>query len=173
MDNLLENFVGVVVEVIQIDYKILTGLDTPHIIYLTNNAPSVTFDSNTYIFTPIEISGVASSVSGGNSRPQLNIGVIGNRDEDGALIPSPIVTAILSTGDLVGATVRRFRTFEQYLDKNTEGSESYQEEVWKISQITSLTRTHVSFSLISEIDSPDSRLGRKVMLQNEFPGLLG
>lgn len=160
MDNIRDKFVGEIIELIAIDATPL--IPGEPIIRFTNNKPGINWDGNFYQFTPCEVSGVASTAAGALNKPNLTVSNI-----ERLLMP-----VLMQSPALVGAIVTRVRTWFKYTEDgdDTDPLERYPPESWKISN-TVIDRSGISFSLINELDSPESQLSRIVMLRDEFPGL--
>lgn len=116
-------------------------------------ATNPSFDGQEYTRWPIEVEGFERSTGGSLPRPRLRVANIGSA-----------ITAILRvSGDLVGAVVRRIRTFSKYLDgaSDEDPTAILQTEEWVINQKLAETASYVEFELAAICDVEGVMLPRE------------
>jgi len=123
------------------------------------NYGTLHFQGQDYTPWPIAIEGLEKRGSGAEARPKVSISNFGG-----------VISADLQTyDDLVGAIVKRRRTFEQYLNTETPDSGAYAEESFFIEQKVSESPLVVEFELASAMDFVDKRLPGRTAIANSCP----
>ena len=155
---------GALVELYQIDASAVGGgifNFTP----MTNDSTlSVTFGGTLYTALPIETDGWAWSAVGAPPRPVLRVSNVNKF----------LHYAVLSMGDLVGAKLIRFRTFNQFLDGGAQADASarFPDDVYIIEQKTAHNKLLIEWTLSAIVDRGGMRLPRRQILRDKnFPGV--
>lgn len=139
-------------------------------VYTTGTA--ITWQGQVYTFIPIASSGWeirGGTAQGGGSQPTPTITV--------SNVNKILLNAVVTLGDIVGAKLTRYRTFQKFLDgqPSANTTEYIGPDVFYINQKISHTHDAISFQLVNPIDSPGKMLpGRQVLKDgpNPFPGVL-
>ena len=117
---------------------------------------AVTWNGDVYSPWAIESEGWEVSGRGPAPRPTITLGNT-----------SAILTAlVVNNNDLVGATVRRIRTYMRYTDNGSDPDpgETYPIEEYRINQRLALNNEVIQFELASHIDQENTLLpGRQAM----------
>jgi|ERR1035437_8456522 lambda family phage minor tail protein L len=132
----------------------------------------VVWQYHTYLFIPIQSTGwevMGSTTQGSASQPTPTI-TISNANK-------VLLTAVVAMGNLVGAKLTRYRTFQKFLDNQSAADQTQYlgPDIFYINQKTSHTKHAISFQLINPIDMPGKQLpGRQVLKDGAaaFPGVL-
>jgi len=136
----------------------------------------------TYRFTP-QLEGTQDIVWKGNTFTPFPIVMDSSKTELGGALPKPTLTAsnvdgillsaILTMGDLVGASVLIERTFEKYLDNGSSPDTSavLPGEYFIVEQKKLQNKEIISWSLTSILDVNFSKIPKRQALKSEFPGL--
>ena len=137
-------FPGRLITLFQLD---CTNIPDGSILYVTPTTSSdvaVTFGGITY--TPIDIEATGFEWSGSSAFPNPTL-----RMSNVTQLASALV---ISYGDLIGATVTRIRTFDQYLDDGAtpDPLQMFQPDVYQVEQKTKHTRTSIEWKLSASID---------------------
>lgn len=120
------------------------------------NYGNVRFQGQDYSPWPIRIDGLEKRGTGSEKRPKATISNFGG-----------LITTDLETyEDLVGAVVKRRRTFSQYLATEIPDSSAYAEELFFIEQKTNENPLFVEFELASAMDFIDKRLPGRTAIAN-------
>jgi lambda family phage minor tail protein L len=137
--------------------------------YLTPNAGTVIWKGHTYTPWPIALAGMTTNGDGTQSKPQVSV----------SIVTPGILTAVQSLGDLVGASLIRYRTFAKFLDNgsNPDPTAFFPSETYVIDQKVSHTKQQITWALSSIIDRFGLRLPRRQVLRDGdsrnpgFPGV--
>ena len=121
---------------------------------LTNN-PDTVWQGETWTNFPIELTGVASRTTGEANRPSLRLGN-----------PNGVFSYLISTGQLYGGTVRRYRVLKHHLEA---GVLSYVTSFWDISRVSSLNNHFAVLELRTPGDRQDYKLPARQFFPPEFP----
>jgi len=118
----------------------------------------LTYQGLGYRPMPIDVDGIDYKSDGAASRPTLTV----------SRLDTPFVAAALSLDDLRGATVKRLRTLERYLDGQTEADPSrhWPEESWRIESLQRQTRESLVWILAAPLDLEGLRLPRRQVLRD-------
>jgi len=118
----------------------------------------VQFDGKPYASIPVKITGLAWSGKGAIPSPRLEASNI-----DGQLI-----TALLNSKNLVGATATIIKTFEQFLDngKNPDPTARFPDEIFTIDQLNKYNNQMVSWTLRAAFDVRDVKLPARQVLRD-------
>lgn len=131
------------VEMFELD---LTHLGGEILRFCPTSVAGVPVTFNTYVYQPypIQAEGFSWSGSGTLARPTLSIGV-----KDMAFM-----SLIMSTEDLVGAEVRRLRTYRKYLDDGAfpNPTAMFPMEVYRVNKKAQQTKNVLVFELTPKMD---------------------
>lgn len=122
----------------------------------SNNRETVSFNNKTYTPINVEAEGFEFSGQGAIATPILRISNALNL----------ISSLIEEFGDLIGATLRRVRTFRRFLDNELEpdGTAVFGLQVWRIERKTHQNRVYVEWELSSPLDQEGKQLpGRQAL----------
>lgn len=119
----------------------------------------VRFQGQDYSAWPITIEGLEKRGSGAEQRPKATISNFGGL----------ITTDLAAYDDLVGAVIKRRRTFAQYLNTETVDTTAYAEELYFIEQKTNENPLFVEFEMASAMDFVDKRLPGRTAIANSCP----
>ncbi|MBS0661366.1 MAG: phage minor tail protein L [Verrucomicrobia bacterium] len=119
--------------------------------YDTESNPS--FDGQEYSRWPIGVQGFERTTGGALPRPRLTVANIG----------AAITSILRVSGDLVGARLRRIRTFAKYLDgaPDADPTAILQTEEWVVNQKLAESETAVEFELAAICDVEGVMLPRE------------
>ncbi len=132
-------------------YYFYAGLDT--------DLTPIRFQGQDYAAWPIQIDGLEKRGTGAEHRPKLAVSNFGG-----------IITADLALhDDLVGALIKRRRTFAQYLNTETPDTSAYAEELFFIEQKNNENPLLVEFELASAMDFTDKQLPGRTAIANSCP----
>lgn len=118
---------------------------------------AVSFGGNLYQSIPIKAEGFEWSGETQAPRPKLSMSTI-----------NPITAGlIVSTNNLVGAPVKRIRTFAKFLDDGSTPNSlaRFQEDIYKIDRMTKLSQYGVEFELTSVYDQQGQFLPRHKVIK--------
>lgn len=144
--------------------------------YFTSNyytdGSVVEWQGNTYTFIPIQSSGwetLGSTNQGAATQPTPSITV--------SNVNKVLLTAVVSLGNIVGAKVTRYRTFQKFLDgqPSADSTQYVGPDVYYVNQKTTHTKNQITFQLINPIDMPGKQLPARQVLKDglyPFPGVL-
>lgn len=125
----------------------------------------LTWQGNVYTQIPIETSDWEKIGQGSASpKPKLRVSNIGR-----LLLP-----AVIALGDLVGAKLIRWRTFQQFLDgqANADPTCYFAPTMYFVEQKTSQNEEFIEWQLSSMLDRQGLRLPREQVLRDvNFPGV--
>lgn len=132
-------------------YYFYNGTDTDY--------SPVHFQGQDYDGWPIIIEGLEKRGTGAEARPKVTISNFGG-----------LITADLEAyDDLVGAVVKRRRTFAQYLNTETVDSSAFAEELFFIEQKTNENPLFVEFEMASAMDFVDKQIPGRTAVANACP----
>lgn len=137
--------------------------------YFTTEHTSQFFGGNEYIPFPIQIEGVANKTGESPARPTLTVSNVNHT----------LSYAVNSMGDLIGAPIKRIKTFERFLDTGTtpDSNAHLPIEEFIINQKMTHNKNTIQFELASRIDLEYENLPRRLMMRDDigtnkgFPGL--
>ncbi len=111
-----------------------------------------------YRALPIELAGVDYRTGGQASRPTLTV----------SRLDEPFVAAALAVDDFRGATLRRVRTLERWLDGAPEADPErhWPEERWRIEALERRERERMTWRLASPLDLEGLKLPRRQVLRD-------
>lgn len=138
--------------------------------YPTGSA--VVWQGNTYTFIPIQSAGweIAGATSqGGATQPTPTISI--------SNVNKTLLTAVVALGNLVGAKLTRYRTYQKFLDgqPSADPTQYIGPDIFYVNQKTGHNKNVITFQLINPIDMPGKMLpGRQVLKDGayRFPGVL-
>ena len=139
------------------------------------NGSYLSFGGQSYQPLPMDFTGfeVVTSSQGNNSTQPRPTFVVSNASKT-------LLSVVISLGDLVGATVKRYRTFEMYLDgqSNANSAEYIGPDIFVIVQKTKHDKNSISWSCAGMIDLPTAKLPARQVLKDPnvlnptgFPGV--
>jgi lambda family phage minor tail protein L len=162
------------VSLFTLDTSILGGTVYNFTPNIYSNGSSLVFGGVTYAPLPMDFTNweILSQSSGGNGtqpRPQLSVS---NANKT-------LLAAVVSLGDLVGSTVTRVRTFQKYLDgqSNHDTTQIIGPDIFRVAQKTSHTNSAIVWQLICAMDNPSAQLPARQVLKDPnllstgFPGV--
>lgn len=136
--------------------------DGTNLFFFTNSTDagggSITFDGNTYTPIPCELTGVAVSTTQ-PTRPTLTFSQL-----------NKFLFSALATGDIVGSTLKRTRTF---LDGIDTPSETLPVDLYIVSAVRSLNKAQAILQLANATEINQATLPRNRLYTTQFPGLRG
>lgn len=154
--RLSNHYVGDIIELYEID---LNPIGVSQIIRLTpHSESSVVWRSNTYTPFAISTSGQDNATNQAPGRVTLS-----------ASTTSVLLTStMIQYGDLVGATVRKWRTLTMYLDSmpTADPNQYFPVEDYIIIQRSTLSQDGVSWILANKLDNPRLLLPRRQCLKD-------
>lgn len=126
----------------------------------------VKFGGQTYTPVPIMASGWDYSFDGAPAKPKLSV----------SNTTKMLQAAVIQMGDLVGARLRRTRTFMNFLDgkadAGTPGSQHLPVDIYYIDQKTTHNKNIIEWALISSIERGGVQLPlRQILPNNGFEGV--
>lgn len=85
-----------------------------------------------------------------------------------------VLAAVITLGDIVGAKVTRWRTFEKYLDDQPQADPTahFPEDIFFIQQKRTHSKLALEWSLSSALDIPGIKLPRRQILRDQTTGNL-
>lgn len=125
---------------------------------------SMSFAGNLYTAIPIVTTGWDFTSAGAPPKPTLSI----------SNVNKTLLSAVISMGDLVGATLTRRRTFERFLDGSAEadGTMFLGPDTYVIEQKTQHNKNLITWQMTSIIDRLGMRIPRRQILKDKgFPGV--
>jgi lambda family phage minor tail protein L len=156
---------GVEVELFELDLTTIPQLDGAGFGSLyrfcssyRESTRTVVFNGNTY--TPIAIMAEGFEVSGKGRLPNPKL-VMSNTD----LLVTTILTSL---GDILGAKVTRFLTFDRYLDDGEEpdGEATFLPQIYVVERKVKQTRLAVEFELSAAMDQAGRLLPKRQILRD-------
>ena len=119
-----------------------------------SNGATIVWQGNLYTPLPIEADGFEASSKGSLPQPTLTMSNI-------AWTATAILTAV--GGDILGATLTRWKTEETFLDgnENADPLVHYAKEVWRVEQKQKETAEEVIFKLSAQIDQEGAKLPKR------------
>mgnify|MGYP000502833585 CR=1 FL=1 len=122
---------------------------------------TVAFDGHTYVAAPVTAEGFEVSSTGEQARPVLRIGNV----RQGGL-PAAATSLVIDFQDLVGAIVRRIRTFAQYLDGAAEADPTaiLDLQVYRIVRKARQNRVFIEWDLASPLDHDAAMIPRRPIM---------
>lgn len=137
-------------------------------IYYFTNTPatggSLSFASISYSCIPIQTAGWDFTSTGTTPKPTLTV----------SNTSKTLLSVVISLGDLVGATLTRWRVLAKHLDNgpNPDSSKFLGPEVYIIEQKTSHNNMLIQWQLTSILDRMGMMIPRRQVLKDKgFPGV--
>lgn len=121
----------------------------------TINDAAVVYQGNTYAPYPIMASGFEWNGRGAFARPKITIAK-----------SVSIASLVINNSDLVGATVKRIKTFKKYLDgqPSADPDAHYGEDVYKVERKTKANKLEIEFELSAAVDQEGKKIpGRQCL----------
>ena len=131
---------------------------------LTAAGGNLVFGGNTYVALPIHTSGWDFNSAGTTPKPTLAV----------SNVNKTLLNYVVALGDLVGAKVTRYRTYEKFLDTGSapDSSKYVGPDVYIIEQKTSHNKNIISWQLTSILDRMGMKIPRRQILKDKgFPGV--
>lgn len=158
------------VELFDIDTTVIGGASVYHFVHDNYTSTEILWRGNYYSPFPLEATGF--EWSGNTSAPPKPTFVVSNVNQF-------LLAAVLSLGDLVGAKVTRWRTFQRFLDGQSDADPNghLPTDVYLIDQKVTHNKSTIQFSLISPMDRQGLMLPRRQILKDPtangvfFPGV--
>ena len=125
---------------------------------------SLSFGGQTYTGIPIQTTGWDFTAAGNSPKPTLTV----------SNVQKTLLSAVVSLGDLVGATCVRYRTWEKYLDSGSspDSSKYLGPDVYIVEQKTGHNKMLIQWQMTSVIDRMGMKLPRRQVLKDKgFPGV--
>jgi lambda family phage minor tail protein L len=161
------------VELFDIDTTVIGGGTVYRFTPQSYSAANITWKGNTYTAFPIDVTGFEwSGTSNAPPTPTLTVSNVNKF----------LLAAVLSLGDLVGAKVTRWRTFQKFLDGQAtpDPNAHFTPDIYLIDQKTTHNKEIIQWSLISPMDRQGLMLPKRQILKDEvsssdiyFPGVAG
>lgn len=129
-----------------------------------SNGDPVVWNGNSYTFIPIQSMGWELTTSGSLPQPTVTISNVNKQ----------LLTAVITLGDIVGATYTRYRTFSKFLDGQSDANPSQYvgPDSYIVYQKTSHDKNQISWQLSSVLDKPNMKLPARQCLKDvNFPGI--
>jgi lambda family phage minor tail protein L len=152
------------VELYQLDCTALGGT----VYNFTNNtSPSggaLYFGGIAYTAIPIQTTGWDFTSTGTTPKPTLTV----------SNVNKTLLSVVISLGDLVGAKVTRYRTYEKFLDSGSspDATKFVGPDVFTVEQKTGHNHTAITWQLTSVLDRLGMKLPRRQVLKDKgFPGV--
>jgi lambda family phage minor tail protein L len=122
----------------------------------------VTFNGVTYTAFPVASMGFEASTSGTMPRPTIQV----------SNVTSTFLAGIVALGDLVGMSVRRFFTYEKYLDGMPDADPFARSptELYFVEQKVEHTASKITWQLASALDKSSIILPRRQYLKDNIGG---
>ena len=145
------------------------------------NSADITFDGNTYISLPIQMTGVEVTTTGTINRPSLTVANVESvlksqskfktemreADWDASVGGLGITNSNFRLDDLIGSRLVRRRTLEKYLTSNP--TVEFPKDTYIIDRIATKTSMYVSFELSSPHDLIGFRLPSRAVVGKYCP----
>jgi lambda family phage minor tail protein L len=147
---------GAYVTLFTLDLTMYPGGTIHHFTPSGSGGEPVLFGGIAYVPVEIETEGFEWTATGALPTPRLRI----------ANINRQISALIYQFSDLLGAKVRRLRTFDRYLDGRAEADPLafFPPDLYRVERKSAHTATHVEFELSAAIDQEGAMLpGRQVL----------
>jgi lambda family phage minor tail protein L len=130
----------------------------------SSSGGNVTWQANAYTSMPISTAGWDIAGTGAMPRPTLSISNVSH----------VLLTAVATLGDIVGGTLTRVRTFEQFIDGGSAADPNafLPPDVFVIEQLIEHTNVSMTWQLTSVLDRFGMQLPRRQVLKDKgFPGV--
>lgn len=151
-----------IVTLYQLDTTKIGGTD---IFYFTKasraGGPSIFFDGIEYLPIDINASGFGYDGSGSFPSPKLQV----------SNVAGLLTSLIITLRDLIGATLTRVRTFEQFLDDGAtpDPTQIFPLDVFTVEQKTMHNKVLIEWRLSSIIEQTDRLLPGRLVLRDNCP----
>lgn len=152
------------IELFILDCSTLGGAVYHFTNHVSSTGGSLSFGSTTYTAIAIKAEGWDLVATGSQAKPTLTI----------SNVSKTLLSAVISLGDIVGATVTRYRTYEKYLDggSSPDATKFLGPDFFYIEQKVAHNNTIISWQLTTPIDRLGLKLPRRQILKDKgFPGV--
>jgi lambda family phage minor tail protein L len=124
----------------------------------TKTDEPLTWSGASFPYFPAEVSGYELTAQGSLPEPTISVPVV----------LSPFAGLVVSAGDLLGATLIRYRTFARFLDDGAtpDATAVMPADVYTIEQKTSHTKTYITFKLAAALDKQGWVIPRRQSIKN-------
>lgn len=150
---------GDIFRFVPMTYLTVEGTDPPVL-----KSKHVLWQGNAYTPMPIQVTGI--EYNGTTEAPPTPTMTVSN-------INRVFRALIISLGDITGATLTRWRTFEKYLDEGAEADDTqhFPVDMYIINQKTEDSKIQIVYSLKSALDMQHVKIPRRQILRDYgFPG---
>lgn len=153
------------VELFEVDTTVIGGSDIFRFIPDAYSSTNVTWRGDVYTQFPVQITGFQWDGSGA-APPQPTLTV--------SNVNKFMLAAVISLGDITGARVKRWRTFQKFLDGQPDANPNayITEDTYYVYQKTIHNKAIIEFKLNAAIDKPGLKLPRRQILKDETEGNL-
>lgn len=130
----------------------------------TASGGNIVFGGNSYTALPIKTEGWDFSSTGTTPKPTLTV----------SNVNKVLLASVISMGDLVGATLTRYRTYEKYLDAGSspDSTKFLGPDVYTVEQKTGHNKNYIQWQLTSILDRMGMKIPRRQVLKDKgFPGI--
>jgi lambda family phage minor tail protein L len=156
---------GCYVELFEVDTTVIGGAEIFRFISGGYEATNVNWQGEEFIRFPIEVDGFEwNATSQAPPQPTLRL----------SNVNSFVLAAVITLGDLVGAKVTRWRTYEQFLDdsETPDPNAHFPPDTFFVQQKTAHNKFVMEWTLSSALDLPGIRLPRRQVLRDQTSGNL-
>ncbi len=156
---------GCYVELFIIDTTVIGGGDVFRFIPHGYEISNVMWQGEEYLRFPIQIDGFEwNATSQAPPQPTLSLSNVNDF----------VAAAVITLGDIVGAQVTRYRTYQQYLDGEDQADQNahFPPDIFFVQQKTAHNKEFIEWTLSSALDLPGVRLPLRQVLRDETVGNL-
>ncbi len=156
---------GCYVELFEIDTTDIGGGDIFRFVPGGFDVAEVEWQGNTYTRFPVVVEGFEwNATSQAPPQPELTLSNVNKF----------VLAAVINLGDLVGAKVTRWRTYQQYLDgqEQADANAHFPPDIFFVQQKTSHNKEQMTWTLSSALDIPGVRLPKRQILRDQTTGNL-
>jgi len=146
---------GKLVHLFDIDASAIGG-EVYRFVKGTDGNEHVVWRGDTYMPLDFEAEGFEQSAQGALPRPKIRV----------SHLSTALLGAVVSLGDLLGATVTRWRTFSKYLDNGSQPDPNshFAPDIYKIDRKSAQNKVFIEWELAASIDQEGKKLpGRQVL----------
>ena len=149
---------GNIVSLFTLSTSNLGGSTTFNFTAMSRETTSVVFNGVTYTPIDIEAEGFEWDGKGAFPKPKLRV----------SNVAGLVSAAIVGENDLIGATLTRIKTFEEFLDDgaNPDPNAKFPTEIYTIEQKLVQNKVYVEWQLSSSLDQADRKLPGRITLRD-------